>query len=217
MDIMGWNKELSSIIDGLSRRLDFLDYAGVSDLPASAWTPEAAPDAPAKAPPLESGTTRAGATVAGQAPVAFAVWRLAGEVAFVEGACLSGGGARPFSPAHTAQFEKLAGWMSGELGIKEIFSAKHGWRGEYPAPVAGAQAVAAELRKNQPRMVVIFGPVAAGAFFGSPDVKKLRGRVHDIDGLSAIATHSPGDILKDKLLKKETHDDLLMALATLKK
>ncbi|OGQ06857.1 MAG: hypothetical protein A2W38_06425 [Deltaproteobacteria bacterium RBG_19FT_COMBO_58_16] len=66
-------------------------------------------------------------------------------------------------------------------------------------------------------MVVIFGPVAAGAFLGSSDVRKLRGRVHDIDGLSAIATHSPGDILKDKLLKKETHDDLLMALATLKK
>ena len=218
---MGWNKELSSIIDGLARRLDFLEYAGVRDLPVAIRPPEpsGAPDepAPGEVRHEDSSPMEAQALVEEHGTVAFAIWRLAGVAAFVEGVSVSGGGGEFFSPAHTAQFEKLAGWMSGELGIKEVFSARHGWRGEYPAPEAGAHAVADELRKNPPRMVVTLGPVAAGALLGSSDVRKLRGRVHDIDGLSAIATHSPGDILKDKLLKKETHDDLLMALATLKK
>ena len=117
-------------------------------------------------------------------PVAFAIWLLAGAVAFVEGARVGQPGAL-FGAAHIAQLEKLAVWMSGKLGIKKSFSAKHGWTGEYPTPEAGAKALAGELRANPPRMVVTLGPVAAGALLGSSDVKTLRGRFHDLGALSA--------------------------------
>lgn len=220
MDVMERNKELSSIIGGLARHLEFLEYAGVKDLPVAAWSPEleSAPDEPAPREVSDeaSSPVEEHPLVEEHGPVAFAIWRLGGEVAFVEGVRAGQAGAL-FGAAHTVQFERLAVWMSGELGIKKGFSAKNGWTGEYPTPEAGWQAVAGEMRANQPRMVVIFGPVAARALLGSSDVKTLRERFHDLGGISAVATHSPGDIIEDKLLKKETHDDLLMALARLKK
>lgn len=217
MDAMERNKGLSSIIDGLSRYLEFLEYAGVKDLPVAAWSPEpeSAPhEAAHEVSRVASGA--ASSPVEEHGPVAFALWRLGGEVAFVEGARAGQPGAL-FGAAHIAQLEKLAVWMSGKLGIKKSFSAKHGWTGEYPTPEAGAEALTGELRANPPRMVVIFGPVAAGAFFGSSDVKTLRGRFHDLGGISAVATHGLGAILEDQLLKKEANDDLLMALGRLKK
>lgn len=218
MDVMERNKELSSIIDGLARHLEFFEYAGVKDLPVAAWSPEpeSAPDEPAPDEVSREVSDEASSPVEEHGPVAFAIWRLGGEVAFVEGVRAGQAGAL-FGAAHIAQLERLAVWMSGELGIKKGFSATNGWTGEYPTPEAGWQAVAGELHANQPRMVVTLGPVAARALLGSSDVKTLRGRFHDIGALSAVATHSLGDIIEDKLLKKETHDDLLMALARLKK
>lgn len=216
MGIIERNSELSSIIDALSRHLEFLDYAGVRDLPASAWSPPADELASVEALPAAKPFVEEQAPAGEHGPVAFTIWRLGGVVAFVEGARVSGGVAKPFSPEHIAQLEKLAVWMSGKLGIKKSFSAKHGWTGEYPTPEAGALAVAAWLRKNPPRMVVISGPVAAGALLGCPDVKTLRGRFHDLGGISAVATHSLGAILEDQLLKNEANNDLLMALERLK-
>jgi len=208
------NKELSSIIDGLARHLEFFEYAGVKDLPVAAWSPEpeSAPDEPA---PREV-SDEASSPAEEHGPVAFAIWRLGGEVAFVEGARAGLPGALS-GAAHIAQMEKLAVWMSGKLGIKKGFSATNGWTGEYPTPEAGAEALAGELRANQPRMVVIFGPVAARALLGSSDVKTLRRRFHDLGGISAVATHSLGAILEDQLFKNEANNDLLMALARLKK
>ena len=63
----------------------------------------------------------------------------------------------------------------------------------------------------------MFAVAAARALLGSSDVKILRGRFHDIGGISAVATHSLGAILEDQLFKNEANNDLLMALARLKK
>lgn len=215
MDIIERNRELSSIIDALSRHLEFLDYAGVRFLPPSAWRPEQEA-APAGEPRASGAPAAEQAPVAEQSLVAFAIWRLSGDVAFVEGARAVQPGAL-FGAARLKQLEKLAVWMSGKLGIKKAFSAKDGWTGEYPTPEAGAKAVAGELSATRPRMVVIFGPVAAGALLGSPDVSALRGRFHDLYGVSVIATHSLVAILEDPVLKNEANNDLLMALERLKK
>lgn len=213
---MDRNKELFSIIEGLSRHLEFLEYAGVKDLPASAWSPPPQPASKAEEP--VAAPVRPPVMAQETGPVLLRIWRLGGAVAFVEGVGVSEKGAKPFTPEHIEQFEKLAAWMSRELGMGKGFSADGGWTRECPTPGAGKEAVEGELRANPPRMAVILGPVAAALMLGSPDIKALRARFHDFGGVSAVATHSPGAILKSKALKlkKEVHNDLLMALGSLK-
>jgi len=213
MDTSGRDKEILSIMEAAARRLEFLDYAGVADLPASAWTP---PKAPVEAPPAPVvKAPQAQPAPAAPAPVAFAIWRLGALVAFVEGLAAPAGDGPLFSREHGGQFERLAKWMAGELGV-EGFSVKEGWSGRYQGADAGAKAVTEQLSKDPPRMVVALGPVAAEAMLGRSDVKALRARVHDIDGMSVVATHSPALMLKDPARKKEAHNDLLMVLERLR-
>ncbi|MDP2689808.1 MAG: hypothetical protein Q8P48_06820 [Deltaproteobacteria bacterium] len=200
-------EELSRIIEAVSRRLEFLEYAGVKDVRAPEKEGLPAPAVPAVSAP-------AATQEASESAVAFGVWRLGDRVVFVEGARVKASG-EPFSAGHISQLERLARWMGGELGIKG-FSAKDGWRKEFPTMESSLPELKGQVFAKPPGVVVAFGPLAVEALVGSPDIDGLRGRFHDADGVLVMPTHSPGAILNDPALKKQTHEDMLMVIGRLK-
>lgn len=195
---MSGNDELLNIIEGLASHLEFLEYAGVTELPA--------------VPKADRGEGEA----AGEGLLIFGVWRL-GPVVFVEGERAGTiGGPEPSTGEHRAKFEGMASWMAGELGL-DGFSADDCRRMEFPVQEGCPAGLKEHVLSLSPRVIVALGLAATAALTGGPDVKGARGRFHAFDGVPVMPTHSPGVIVNNKAMNKQTHEDMKKVLERLKK
>jgi uracil-DNA glycosylase len=73
-----------------------------------------------------------------------------------------------------------------------------------------------QIELVQPRMVLLFGRVAAQSLLGTEEpLGKLRGRVHRLaDGRPAIVTYHPAYLLRQPQDKTKAWEDLCLALDT---
>lgn len=74
-----------------------------------------------------------------------------------------------------------------------------------------------DLRRLRPKAVIAMGPVAALSLAGSSDVKSLRARLIEKDGLKLIVTYGLDALVKNPLLKKDAWEDIKIVLRDLKK
>jgi DNA polymerase len=68
----------------------------------------------------------------------------------------------------------------------------------------------------RPRIIVAVGRIAAQNLLGSDEpVGRLRGRVHDLDGIPVVVTYHPAYLLRSPSQKQKSWDDLCLAMTVL--
>jgi DNA polymerase len=74
-----------------------------------------------------------------------------------------------------------------------------------------------QIQVIAPRLLLLLGRIAAHALLGTVDsIGKLRGRVHDYEGIPAIVTYHPAAILRNPEYRGPTRDDCEKAVKFLK-
>ena len=74
-----------------------------------------------------------------------------------------------------------------------------------------------EVRIISPKVIVIWGELALKAMFGGDlGISQARGKWQNFEGVAAIATHHPIEMLKNPMLKGRVWGDLQNAVARLK-
>ena len=74
-----------------------------------------------------------------------------------------------------------------------------------------------QIELIQPRIILAVGRIAAQNLLGSDaPVGRLRGRVHDLDGIPLVVTYHPAYLLRSPSQKQKAWDDLCLALSVLR-
>lgn len=74
-----------------------------------------------------------------------------------------------------------------------------------------------QIELIQPRIILAVGRIAAQNLLGSDaPVGRLRGRVHDFDGIPLVVTYHPAYLLRSPSQKQKAWDDLCLALSVLR-
>ena len=74
----------------------------------------------------------------------------------------------------------------------------------------------AQIALIRPRIILAVGRIAAQNLLGSDaPVGRLRGKVHDLDGIPLVVTYHPAYLLRSPSQKQKSWDDLCLALTTL--
>lgn len=228
---MDGRAEYRKIVENLMGRLEYLLSSGITEIPVERGrTPEGGPVAqdPVEALSQEIAGCRAcGLRRDGARPVAGAggprpVIVFIGGFPTVEDEIRG----RPFSGSDGGQLEKIMAWMSTELGLKGEWAylchavkcrPGNGKTPSHEEAAACRPLLERQIKTLGPRVVVALGPVATGSILGSSDVGGLRGRFHTFEGVKAMATHGPTELLERPGLKKETMEDLIKVMEEIKK
>jgi DNA polymerase len=74
-----------------------------------------------------------------------------------------------------------------------------------------------QIELIRPRIILAVGRIAAQNLLGSDaPVGRLRGRVHDFDGIPLVVTYHPAYLLRSPSQKQKAWDDLCLALSVLR-
>jgi len=90
-------------------------------------------------------------------------------------------------------------------------------RGAGPAELQQCQPyLARQIELLQPRVILAMGPLASQALLRSSEpLGKLRGRLHDYQGIPVVLTYHPAYLLRQQADKPRAWADLCLALAAL--
>ncbi|MEN6407584.1 MAG: uracil-DNA glycosylase [Thermoguttaceae bacterium] len=90
-----------------------------------------------------------------------------------------------------------------------------------PLPVEAAacrEYLDGQLAIIQPKFICCLGAVAAQNLLGSDaSIGRLRGRVHDLDGIKVVCTYHPAYLLRNPAAKRPVWDDIQLLMAEMKK
>ena len=71
-----------------------------------------------------------------------------------------------------------------------------------------------QIELVQPKIILAVGRIAAQNLLGTDaPVGRLRGRVHDLDGIPLVVTYHPAYLLRSPSQKRKSWDDLCLALS----
>ena len=74
-----------------------------------------------------------------------------------------------------------------------------------------------QIEMIRPKIILAVGRIAAQNLLGSDaPVGRLRGRVHDLDGIPLVVTYHPAYLLRSPSQKQKSWDDLCLALSVLR-
>lgn len=222
--------EFDDIIDNLRDHLEFLNHAGVTDVPVmlkgrpgqaqmsppQTSTKEIKTETPAEWTYIENpepALTAASMAGPGRKALAFGIWHSGSKICFISGETLTDSTVAPFSGSIGNQLELTVNWVAGELKLPSFSSMTRylccGSGPSDPKKINEAYAeFGARLRKEAEKksmtIAVLFGHEACGALLGSTDVKGLRGKVHRSGSLLIIPTWGLADLQKDPSMKNKT-------------
>ncbi len=135
-----------------------------------------------------------------------------------------GEGGSPYSGPEGKLLEKIIrsmGFTPGDVYLSFVVKCSTADAQADGGP--GAEAIGAcshilssELEAIRPGIMVTLGPVAAGALFGTTDVKAMRGRVMNFGPAKAVCTYSPAQMIEDPALKKAVWADMQLCMKELK-
>lgn len=221
--VMDFNDEFSAIVKGLRARLQYLGAAGIKDLCSIrlAHAPQPVEE------PLEAIKARVsacalcperdGGPLFGAGPACPVIMFITGAPSNED---IKKG--KPLSGDDGAQLAKIIGWMGTELGIKDLGqrvfitnSIKCAFRSG-ASPKACREILMAQIKALSPSIVIVLGDGPAGYLFDR-DAGSLRGELHEIEGIKTIVTHGPETLLERPELKRETMEDMLMAIRELRR
>lgn len=75
-----------------------------------------------------------------------------------------------------------------------------------------------QLAIIQPKFICCLGAVAAQNLLGSDaSIGRLRGRVHDLNGVKVVCTYHPAYLLRNPAAKRPVWDDIQLLMAEMKK
>ncbi len=235
--------EYDDIIDNLRDNLELMSYAGITDLPFQpAGRPSQAQNPPSpsasriktEAPAEwtyienpEPAFSPASLTGPDKKVLAFGIWHAGSKICFISGETLTDSAGAPFSGPIGTQLELTVNWVAGELKLPFFSSmARYLFCGSGPSDPKKVDEAYAEFgarlkkeaEKNRMTIAVLFGHEACGALLGSTDVRKLRGKVHNLGTLLIIPTWGLADLQKDPSMKNkakraEAMDDIKIAIA----
>lgn len=90
-----------------------------------------------------------------------------------------------------------------------------------PLPVEAAacrEFLDGQLAIIQPKFICCLGAVAAQNLLGSDaSIGRLRGRVHDLNGVKVVCTYHPAYLLRNPAAKRPVWDDIQLLMAEMKK
>ncbi|MES2581040.1 MAG: uracil-DNA glycosylase family protein [Pseudomonadota bacterium] len=85
-----------------------------------------------------------------------------------------------------------------------------------PAQTAHTKQLAQDIAESGASVVVAMGEIAAQQLLSSTQsIENLRGKMHLVNGMQAIVTYHPDELLQNLPNKAKTWDDLCMALSVL--
>ncbi|MBI5236956.1 MAG: hypothetical protein HY887_00845 [Deltaproteobacteria bacterium] len=80
------------------------------------------------------------------------------------------------------------------------------------AAASCARLLMEDIRRLAPKAVIAMGPVAALSLAGSSDVKNLRARLIEKDGLKIMVTYGPDVLVKRPEFKEDAWADIKIVL-----